>query len=76
MAEVFPGLVVYGAEGLPETVRYHFLPPLLLGEMQRQQTELTELKVQLARLKEQLELVKALLSRSGDVQRAALRLEE
>ena len=55
--------------------------------MQHQQTELTELKVQLAaqreqqatelaHLKEQLELVKAMLSRSDDTKRATLELEE
>ena len=76
VAEVFPELVAYGPDGQPETVRYHFLAPLLLGELQRQQTELTELKVHLAQLKEQLELVKALLSRSDNTQRAALKLEE
>ena len=37
VGEVFPELVAYGPDGQPETVRYHFLPPLLLNEVQRQQ---------------------------------------
>jgi hypothetical protein len=36
VAEVFPELVVYDAEGRPETVRYHLLAPLLLSELQRE----------------------------------------
>ena len=55
VAEVFPELVAYGPDGLPATVRYHFLPPLLLGELQRQQTELTELNVQNTHLRQQME---------------------
>ena len=33
---VFPELVVYDEEGKPETVQYHLLSALLLGELQRQ----------------------------------------
>jgi hypothetical protein len=40
VAEVFPELVVFDADGRPETVRYHLLSALLLGELQRQQAVL------------------------------------
>ena len=35
VAATFPELVVFDAEGRPETVKYHLLVPLLLGEVQR-----------------------------------------
>ena len=37
VAEVFPDLVVYDEEGLPFTVKYHEMAPMLLNEMQKQQ---------------------------------------
>ena len=36
VAEVFPELVVYDEQGMPETVKYHLLATLLLNELQRQ----------------------------------------
>ena len=44
VAEVFPELVVYDEEGKPETVKYHLLSSLLLGELQKQQGELDDLR--------------------------------
>ena len=35
VAEVMPSLVVYDKEGLPQTVKYHDLPALLLNELQK-----------------------------------------
>jgi hypothetical protein len=35
VAEIFPELVIFDEEGKPETVKYHLLSALLLGEMQR-----------------------------------------
>jgi hypothetical protein len=35
VAEVFPELVVYDDDGKPETIKYHLLSSLLLGELQR-----------------------------------------
>ena len=32
VAEVFPELTIFNAEGKPETVKYHLLAPLLLNE--------------------------------------------
>ena len=37
VAEVMPDLVQYSEAGEPEMVRWHFLPPLILNELQRQQ---------------------------------------
>jgi hypothetical protein len=37
VAEVDPSLVLFGPDGRPQTVRYHFLAPLLLNELQEQQ---------------------------------------
>ena len=36
VAEVDPALVLFGPDGLPQTVRYHFLAPLLIAEVQQQ----------------------------------------
>jgi len=36
---VLPELVAYGADGQPETVKYHILPTLLLAEVQRLERE-------------------------------------
>ena len=36
VAEIFPELVVYDADGRPETIRYQLLDPLLLNEVQKQ----------------------------------------
>jgi hypothetical protein len=46
VAEVYPELVAYDAEGEPETVLYRFLAPMLLSELQRQQAALRELKAE------------------------------
>ena len=37
VAEVYPGLVARSADGQAQTVMYHFLPPMLLNEYQKQQ---------------------------------------
>jgi hypothetical protein len=39
VAEAFPELVVFGADGRAQAVRYHLLSALLLGELQRQERE-------------------------------------
>jgi hypothetical protein len=39
VAETFPELLVRDADGRPQTVRYHLLPPLLLAEIQRLERE-------------------------------------
>ena len=42
--EVFPELVVFSKDGLPETVKYHDLPVLLLNEVIQQKKEIIYLK--------------------------------
>ena len=54
-AEIYPGLVVNGAEGEIETVRYHKLNAMLLNGVRKQQHELSALKAQLSELRKLLE---------------------
>ncbi len=60
VAEVMPELVVYDAEGLPQTVKYHVLPALLLNELQRQEAKLQRQEQELAVLREKIGEVEAL----------------
>jgi hypothetical protein len=55
VAEIYPELVVYDAEGRPETIRYQLLDALLLNEVQKQRVEIDALKAQFARLAERLD---------------------
>ncbi len=55
VATVAPDLVVYGENGEPETVRYHFVNAMLLNEVQRQERALDELRREIRELKEALE---------------------
>jgi len=41
--EVFPELVVYGESGVPESVKYHDLPAILLNEVQEQRKLINKL---------------------------------
>jgi hypothetical protein len=50
VAKVFPTLVSYDDEGMPYTVRYSLLTPLLLNELQKQATEIRRLTARLDRL--------------------------
>jgi len=47
VAEVYPDLVVHSPDGQIETVKYQVLDPMLLNEVQRQQTEIQALQEQL-----------------------------
>jgi hypothetical protein len=42
--KVFPELVVHGSDGLPESVKYHEMPALLLAEIKKLRNEINELK--------------------------------
>jgi len=42
--KVFPELIVYDKNGLPQTVQYHVLPVLLLNEIKKQHRAIEELK--------------------------------
>ena len=37
VAKVYPELVAFGADGKPQTVRYHLLSTMLLNEVQKQE---------------------------------------
>jgi Chaperone of endosialidase len=52
VADVYPDLVVEGADGRVQTVQYHELTPMLLNEVQKLQAEV-------AALQKALELLKA-----------------
>ena len=54
VAEVFPELVVYDQNGEPQTVKYHLLSSLLLGELKKQSAVL---QTQHGELEHQRELV-------------------
>jgi hypothetical protein len=50
VAEVAPGLVAYGEDGSPQTVRYNFVNALLLNEVQRLRRYVQDLETRLIRL--------------------------
>jgi hypothetical protein len=50
VAEVYPDLVAYSADGQIETVKYQLLDPMLLNEVQRQQAEIHALQDRLDRM--------------------------
>jgi hypothetical protein len=54
VAEIYPDLVVRGADGQIETVKYQVLDSLLLNEVQRQEAEIRALKERLAQLESKL----------------------
>lgn len=53
VAEVMPYLAVKGAEGLPETVKYHDLPVLLLNELQKMRKTIDDLNARIVELEKQ-----------------------
>ena len=67
VASVFPELVQFSPSGKPETVRYHFLPPLLLSEVQKQSREIQTLE---ETVQTQREMIGALESRLSALEKA------
>jgi hypothetical protein len=63
VAEVYPDLVAYSADGQIETVKYQVLDSLLLNEMQRQQRTIEQQQLEIEALKAQLNGVSELRSR-------------
>jgi hypothetical protein len=49
-----PGLVAYGEDGAPYTVRYHFVNAMLFNEVQKQQRTIEDLRARLDRLEAML----------------------
>jgi len=62
VAEVMPELVQFSSTGQPETVRYHFLAPLMLNELQRQQRTIDEQRQENAALRTRLERLEKLVA--------------
>jgi hypothetical protein len=61
VAEVLPDLVVRDASGQAETVRYHFLPTLLLAEVQRLERERADQQRRLSEQARELADLRALV---------------
>ncbi len=77
VAEVMPELVQFSSAGEAETVRYHFLAPLLLNEIQKQhqtieqQQTIEEQRKQIAGLrKEKDEQIRVLEARLAALEQA------
>jgi hypothetical protein len=51
--EVFPGIVIRDADGVPATVQYHILPVLLLNEVQKLCAKVENMNERLIALEEQ-----------------------
>jgi hypothetical protein len=54
VAEVYPELVAYDANGQPETVLYQFLPPMLLSAVQTQEKTIAQANARIEALESQL----------------------
>ena len=68
VAEVMPELVHFSADGKPETVRYHFLPPLLLNELQKQHDTIEEQRSHIAQLEARLATLEKLLQKEDTIE--------
>jgi Chaperone of endosialidase len=65
VAAVDPGLVQYGEDGKPLTVRYHFVNAMLLGEVQKQHATLTEQAARIAAQESRIAAQKAQIDELG-----------
>jgi hypothetical protein len=70
VAEVFPELAVFENDGTAKTVRYQFLGPLLLNEVQMQHTNMQDLRSEFVAIAGQLQTLK------DENQRLATRIAE
>jgi hypothetical protein len=59
VAAVMPELVQFSPAGTAETVRYHFLGPLLLNELQREQRRNEEQESRIEKLLARLDALEA-----------------
>ena len=80
VAKVYPDLVAYDKEGKPFTVKYQYLTPMLLNEVEKQQStiqhqqdvidsqsqQIQDLRNQNEEIQKRLARIEALLTRSGD----------
>jgi hypothetical protein len=65
VAEAFPELVVYDAEGKPETVSYHLLSTLLLNEYQKERRAVAVQDERIASLEQQVALLALQVATQG-----------
>ncbi len=72
VAEVFPELVAYDAEGRPESVLYHLLPPMLLNELQAAQGAIAAQRRRIETQEDELRRLRAL---AGELTGLRARLE-
>lgn len=63
VAKVYPDLVALGADGKPQTVRYHLLSTMLLNEVQKQQTHIQSQAQQLQSQRHQIANLESRLRR-------------
>ncbi|MBL8522903.1 MAG: tail fiber domain-containing protein [Betaproteobacteria bacterium] len=61
--ETYPSLVIRGLDGQIETVKYHFLPPMLLNEFQKQQRTIQSQAARLQVLERELREIKSQIGR-------------
>jgi trimeric autotransporter adhesin len=62
VAEVYPDLVTRDAAGEPQAVRYHFLVPMLLNEVQKDRRTIEEQRLRLESEQAELKDMKARLT--------------
>ena len=62
---VYPEIVITDQDGLPQTVQYHYLPMMMLNEIQKDHRAIEELKEQNLYMQAQIDELKALVDRLG-----------
>jgi hypothetical protein len=62
VAQVSPELVVFDKDGVPQTVRYHFVNAMLLNEVQKQQNTIAQQQAEIQDLAARLAKLEALVS--------------
>jgi hypothetical protein len=65
VAEVYPDLVVRGADGRIETIQYQKLAPMLLNEFQKQQSQLAAERERTNRLESRLAALESALAKTA-----------
>lgn len=83
VAQVYPELVAYDNDGQPSTVRYQYLTPMLLNELQKEHAIVTaqqrELQTQLQQIKTQRQEIDGLklqlLQQNASLQERLSKLE-
>ena len=71
VAQAAPQLVVFDKDGLPQTVRYHFVNAMLLNEVQKQHGQIEALKQENTELRQQLQAVLLQVKQIRDLVEAA-----